>query len=255
MRVRRTTLAVETARRLLERRARIGESVRQMRRKRRWSQRELGRRTGLGRLVIGRLERGEGTLDVERLERISVAFGVPLAVGFDRDPHDEPADAGHLAMQELVLRLGRQAGFDRQFELATRPAEPWRSADVGLGSARQRVVIDAECWNTFGDVGAGARSSTRKVAELEQLALAAWGPPARAALVWVVRDTARNRELIARYPEIFARRFPGSSRAWVDALTMGSAVPTEPGLVWCDVRATRLFAWRKSGVRTAANAG
>lgn len=61
-----------------------------------------------------------------------------------------------------------------------------------------------------------------------------WGPSARAALVWVVRATARNRLLVARYPEVFATRFPGSSRAWVAALTAGGPIPTEPGLVWCD---------------------
>ena len=64
------------------------------------------------------------------------------------------------------------------------------------------------------------------------------------ATVWVVRATRRNRDLVARYPELFASRFTGSSRAWVQALTTGSAPPSDLGLVWCDVRATRLYAWR-----------
>jgi hypothetical protein len=55
-------------------------------------------------------------------------------------------------------------------------------------------------------------------------------------LVWVVRETARNRALLARYPEIFASVFTGSSRGWVLALTTGSEPPDEPGLVWCDCR-------------------
>ena len=45
-------------------------------------------------------------------------------------------------------------------------------------------------------------------------------------------------------PEVFASRFPGSSR--VEALTRGDPPPAEPGLVWCDVSATRLFAWRRA---------
>lgn len=244
MRVRRTALAVEAERRLRERRARIGAAVKQMRLKRHWTQNELGRRTGLGRLVIGRIERGDGVLDVERLERIAIAFGVPLAVGFDPDPHEEPADAGHLAIQELLLRVA-PSDLERGIEVATRPNEPWRSADVGLWSARWRVVIDAECWNTFGDIGAAKRSSTRKVAELEALAVARWGDGARGALVWIVRDTPRNRALIGRYEASFATFFSGSSKQWVDALTVGTEPPAKPGLVWCDVRATRLFAWRK----------
>jgi hypothetical protein len=44
---------------------------------------------------------------------------------------------------------------------------------------------------------------------------------------------------------VFASRFPGSSRRWVDALTTGTPPPRETGLVWCDVGATRLSEWRR----------
>jgi hypothetical protein len=157
-----------------------------------------------------------------------------------------PADAGHLAIQELVLRLARTAGAKRFFELATRPAEPWRSADVGMRVDRHRCLVLCECWNTIGDVGAAARSTARKVAEAEQLAVVTGGEkPYRIASCWVVRATRRNRELVGRYPEVFAARFPGSSAGWLAALTRGDEPPTEPGLVWCDVAATRVFAWRR----------
>jgi hypothetical protein len=145
----------------------------------------------------------------------------------------------------LTLRIGRAAGYSGTFELATRPTEPWRSGDVGLASARYRRLILVECWNTIGDIGAAVRSSTRKHAELRDLAVARWGLGGTTHLLWIVRATARNRALIARYPEVFARRFPGSSRQWADALTRGTMPPDEPGLVWCDVAATRLFAWRR----------
>ena len=95
-------------------------------------------------------------------------------------------------------------------------------------------------------------SPERKLAELEQAAVGRWGEEARAALVWVVRDSARNRALVARYPEVFAARFPGSSRAWVKALAEGGPVPADPGLVWCDLRRGRLYAWRRE-VRQAAD--
>ena len=111
----------------------------------------------------------------------------------------------------------------------------------------QRVLIIEECWNSFGNINAGVRSTRRKVAEAEQLAVALGGArPYRVAVCWILRDTRRNREILARYPEVFASVFTGSSRAWVAALTQGGAeIPTEPGLVWCDVRATRVFAWRR----------
>lgn len=217
-----------------------------MRRRRRWTQAGIASRAGLGRGVIARMERGEVRLDLEQLERVAIVLGVSLNVSLGRDSREDVADAGHLAMQELVLGRGRAAGFDRQFELATRPNEPWRSIDVALGSAARRLAIEVECWNTIGDIGAAVRSSWRKLAELEQLAVGRWGADARASLVWVVRDTARNRALVARYPEVFAARFPGSSRDWVQALTAGGPVPNDAGLVWSDLQHGRIYAWRRS---------
>jgi hypothetical protein len=103
-----------------------------------------------------------------------------------------------------------------------------------------------ECVNVFGTVNASIRSSDRKRAEAEELAVAiGHGRTYTVHQVWVVRASQRNREIVARYPEIFTARFTGSSHAWVRALTEGTAPPNEPGLVWCDVKATRLFAWRR----------
>jgi transcriptional regulator with XRE-family HTH domain len=249
---RRPVLITEAERRWRERRARLGGDIRAARVRRKWTQAELARRAGVGRSAIGRAERGTGSLDLEALERIAVALSVPLVIAFGRDPRDEIADAGHLAMQEFVIGLARRAGFTTAFELPTRPSEPWRSTDVALGDPARRVLIDAECWNTFGDVGASTRSSSRKLAELDQIAVGRWGPDARAATVWVVRSTARNHALIARYPEVFATRFTGSSTAWVRALAEGGEVPTEPGLVWCDLATDRLHAWRRPTVSEKA---
>lgn len=244
MRKRRGNIALEAARRWQERRIKIGGDVRSMRLLRRWTQGDLSERAGIGRMMVVRIEAGTAAFDAEVLERLGTAFGVPVHLGFGRDSLDDVADAGHLAMQELALRLGRLGGFETQFELPTRPHNPRHSADCALADDRRKVAILDECWNTFGDIGAAARSSSRKVAELEELVAHRWGGEGRVSSVWTVRDTARNRSIVARYPEVFRSRFPGSSAAWVRALTAGGDVPKEPGLVWCDVKATRIFAWR-----------
>lgn len=144
---------------------------------------------------------------------------------------------------------GRPAGYRGLAELPTKPNEPWRSIDVVLlDDARRRLAV-VECWNSIGDIGAATRSSNRKLAEAEALAAARWGERSHVVgPVWVVRATARNRALVARYPEVFAARFPGSSAAWVRALIAGGEPPRLPGLVWASVGGTRLFAWpRRSG--------
>ena len=132
-------------------------------------------------------------------------------------------------------------------ELPTRPADPWHSVDVALRDDTHRVLILAEAWNTFGDLGAAIRSTHRKWAEAEELAvmLGRDGAPYLLATVWVVRATAANRALIARYPHLFAATFDGASRPWTSALTGGGPPPARPGLVWFDSSTHRLMAWRR----------
>jgi len=191
-----------------------------------------------------------GSLSVDVWQRAFLAVGRRLLLEASRDPSEEPADVGHLRIQELVLRVGRATGYAGTFELATRPADPSRSSDVALRSDRRRVLLLVECWDTIGDIGVAARSTAKKVAEAQALAIAIGdGDPFAVGACWVVRATKRNRALVAHYPEVFAARFPGSSLGWVDALTAGSKPPTDPGLIWCDVGSTRLFVWRRIQAR------
>jgi transcriptional regulator with XRE-family HTH domain len=224
-----------------------GAKVRSARHRRGWTQRELGRRTDLSQQTISRIERGDGaTLSLVAWQRVAAVLGLPLRLQLGRDPLEETADAGHLGIQELLLRLGRRTGRDRRFELSTRTTARTGWVDVGLVDHRLRCLILLECCNLMGDIGASARSSDRKLAEAEALAIAlGQGEPYSVHVCWVMRDTRRNRELLARYPVLFTSRFPGSSRRWVEALTVGGEPPAERGLVWCDLRATRLFAWRQ----------
>ena len=247
----RTRLAGDAERANREQLARLSAEVRNARHRRHLTQAALGTRVGLSQSAISRAERGlGGGLTVDAWQRIAIALGITLRINLQRDPLAETADAGHLAMQELVLRLGRTAGYRGLVELPTKPAEPWRSIDVALLDDTRRRLTVVECWNTIGDIGAAARSSTRKRAEAEDLATARWGERDHAvALVWVVRATTRNRALVARYPQVFASRFPGSSARWVMALTTGEEPPDEPGLVWASVDATRIFAWRRAPTR------
>ena len=194
------------------------------------------------------MERGDGaTLSIAAWQRMAIVLDLPYEIKLGRDAREETTDAGHLALQELVLRLGRAAGYGRTFELPTKPSNPQLSTDVGLVDHTHRRLVLVECVNSFGDVGAATRSSDRKAKEAEGLAISlGHGEPYAVHVCWVVRNTRRNRELLARYPEIFASRFTGSSRAWVRALVTGEEPPQALGLVWSDAKATRLFDWRRS---------
>lgn len=244
---RRSELLVEADREVARLTAALGSEVRTTRRERHLTQEQLAALVGVDRSWISKVERGLGGSAPLRLwVALGSTLSRRLSASLARDPQTAPADAGHLAIQELLLRLARATGRSRFVELATRPSDPARSSDVVARDDRARVIILQEAWNSIGDIGAGLRSSARKTADADGAAGLAGSDngPYRVASCWVVRATAHNRALVARYPEVFGTAFPGSSTAWVRALTTAAAPPVEPGLVWCDVAATRLFAWR-----------
>ena len=225
--------------------ATLGGTVRASRRARCITLEALAARIGLSRARLAEIERGDGGgAPLAIWIALGIALERPLAVAFTR-PLDEPrgtADAGHLQIQEHVLGLARATGRPGTFEVPTRPIDPARSTDVGIRDSGHHVRILAECWNTFGDLGAAVRATNRKTAE----AAATW-PQERIATVWIVSASATNRRLLARYPHILAAAFPGSSQRWVRALAGGAAPPTEPGLVWFDPSTGRLTAHRRAG--------
>jgi transcriptional regulator with XRE-family HTH domain len=229
----------------------LGREVRASRARKSMTQRDLSAKVRISQTALSRIERGRGDrTPLQTWIALGIALGQPLAVAFSR-PLGEPrglADAGHLEIQEHTLRLARLTGRHGTFELPTRPTDPARSTDVGLRDDRHRVLIQVECWNTFGDLGAAVRATHRKAAEASAHAIATMvgdAAPYRVATVWVVRATAANRALIARYPHLFATTFDGSSRRWTSAMTDGGAPPTRPGLVWFDSSSRRLIAWRR----------
>ncbi len=229
----------------------LGRAVRAGRVRLHISQAQLAVRVGVHQSRISRIELGHGgPVPLALWVALGVALGRPLAISFTRPLGEarEPADAGHLAMQERLLELARTTGRSGTFELPTRPADPRRSIDVCVRDRRYRVLLVQEAWNTFGDLGAAIRSTNRKVAEAAVLAATIDdGPPFRVATIWIVRPSAANRMLVGRYPQIFGAAFPGPSRAWASALTTGTAPPREPGLVWLDPASGRISEWRRAG--------
>jgi transcriptional regulator with XRE-family HTH domain len=228
--------------------ATLGREARVTRRVRRLTQASLGEKVGLSQSEISHLERGHGArTTLETWVAIGIALDRPLAVTFSRDVADRvPQDAGHLAAQELILRLAAKAGRSGTFELATRPSSPALSVDVGLIDRATATLILVEIWNRLDDLGAAVRNTDRKVAEMTDLANA--GPrPRHVVECWVLVDNAANRGIVRRYPSVLRTRFPGSSHAWARALSDGTPPPAAPGLVWADTHSGRITAVRTRG--------
>jgi transcriptional regulator with XRE-family HTH domain len=151
--------------------ASLGRDTRSTRQRRRLTQAELGSRVGLSQSEISHLEsgHGEGT-SMATWTAIGMALGRPLSIGFSRDVVAAPHDAGHPAAQELVLSLAATHGRVGSLELPTRASKSSLSIDVCLPDKRDQVLIVVEIWNRLDDLGAAARSMSRKTAEAMTLA-------------------------------------------------------------------------------------
>lgn len=193
------------------------------------TQEALAARVAISRPRLSDIEAGDGAgVPLETWFAVAKALGLYLRFEFGRDPQQELRDAGHLDIQELVVRVAAAGGWRAEWESRSR----FRSIDVRLSQAERVVVV--ECWNTFGDLGEAIRSSDYKIRDIGE-----------AGLLWVVRDTRANREMLGRYGGLLDSRFRGSSVAWLHCLRLGGQMPKEAGLVWCDVRSTRLYARRR----------
>lgn len=63
----------------------LGERVRELRKEREWSQKELAKRTGMSQPSIARFEAGGTTPTLSVLDRIARAFGMNLRIDITPD--------------------------------------------------------------------------------------------------------------------------------------------------------------------------
>lgn len=201
------------------------------------------------------MERGGGArASIERWSCLAAAVGEQFVGFLERAPGaDRPRDIEHLRRQSALVDLAVVGGWEALPELAI-DSGPGRSRSIDVALVRRSTgeAVVAEIWDWFDDVGSSFRGLDAKVSALGVRLAAVSTPSAvhgstaaangvergpfwRVSGLFVVRDTRRNRSLVAQLKPLFAARFSGSSVDWIRAILNPSApVPDGPGLVWSD---------------------
>ena len=214
----------------------LGRSLRQARTDHGLTQAVAAEVAGLAQSCWSGLERGGGAgVSLRVWERAGDAVHADLRAYLERATGaDAPRDAVHLKHQELLARIATRAGWTVDPELSLGEAGV---ADLVLRRTAEVALI--EVWTWFADVGESFRSWDRKLERISAV-----GDEAMTGC-WVIRATRRNRELVHAHRTIFAARFPGSSAAWLSALTeRARPMPARPAILWVSVDGSRVFAQR-----------
>lgn len=211
------------------------------------------------------MERGGGArASIETWSCLAAAVGEQFVGFLERAAGaDRPRDIEHLRRQSALIELAAVGGWEGLPELAL-DSGPGRSRSIDVALVRRSTgeAVVVEIWDWFDDVGSSLRGLDAKVSALEvRLAAASTTSPVHGSTaaangverrpswrvygLFVVRDTRRNRSLVAQLGPLFAARFSGSSIAWIRAILNPSVpVPDRPGLVWSDSTGTSLRAAR-----------
>ena len=121
------------------------ESVKRIRNERGLSQRELAKRAGLNTVTLVRLEKGVGSPQVDTLEKLAEALGVPIVAFFDEEPADPKAQAPLQQPDLDAAAVGQEEETERRLARLERHVEGIRVIAKGLdpeGSVIDRMTAE-----------------------------------------------------------------------------------------------------------------
>lgn len=204
---------------------RFGLSIRALRRRRGWTQAELGRRARASRSSISRAERGEGDrLSARALARITDALGARLLlrVLWQGEELDRLLDAAHARLVEAVL--SRLAG------------DSWLAVpEVTFLVQRERGAIDILAWHAHTasllvvevksvvpDVQATLAGIDRKARLAPSIARDRGWAAGSVSRLLVLPDDRTARRRVDAFAVTFGRAFPARTvavRRWLRSPT------------------------------------
>ncbi|MEX1156736.1 MAG: helix-turn-helix domain-containing protein, partial [Chloroflexota bacterium] len=133
----------------------VSRSVRFLRRRQAWRQRDLGDRADVSRQMVSRIESGAiAAVTIASLDRVATALGATMHVElrWRGEQLDRLMDASHAALQELVVRALRTTGWTSEVEVSFNWYGDRGRCDAVAFHPGTRTLLIVEAKTRLGDV-------------------------------------------------------------------------------------------------------
>jgi transcriptional regulator with XRE-family HTH domain len=193
----------------------VGRGIRALRIRRRWTQDELGRRAGVSRGVVARLEQGGGdAVTLRKLGRVAAALGarVHVRLSWNGEGLDRLLDARHAATVDQVLEHLRRAGWTAAAEVSFNSFGERGAIDVLAFHGPSRTLLVVEVKSVIPDIQAMLATLDRKVRLAPQIARMRGWNATSVSTVLVVTDSRTSRRRVDAVRATFDAALP--DRGW-----------------------------------------
>lgn len=192
---------------------RIGLAIRALRRRRRWTQTELGAHARCSRSEISRIERALDS-DLLRLERVLAALGARLSVRvlWQGEELDRVLDRDHASLAEQMIMLLTRHGWASVPEATFQVYGERGSIDILAWHPVSRILLVIEIKSVVPDVQATLSGVDRKARLAPTLARDRNWKVAGIARLLVLPDDRTARRRLGQFGATFDRAFPARTR-------------------------------------------
>ena len=198
---------------------RLGASVRYLRIRRAWRQRDLAERAGVSQSAVSRIERGHLAgmrLDLIRAVAAAVDLRVDVVGRYRGGDLDRMLASGHSALHETVARhLGTRPGWRFASEVSFAIYGDRGVMDLLAWHERHRALLVIELKTEFVDMNELIGTLDRKRRRAAEVARArGWLANASSVSVWViVSDSSTNRRRAREHVAMLRMAYPLDGRA------------------------------------------
>ena len=233
---------------------RIGRSVRALRLRRGWRQRDVAAAAGTSRSTIGRIEAGQAQgVPLATLEAVATALGARIEIDlrWHGEGLDRLLDAGHAALVECVVRHLRRAGWDTAVEASFAIYGERGSIDVLAHEPRSGLILVVEVKSVIPDVQATIHALDRKARLAPVIARDRGWSCAGVGRLLVIGESRTTRRRLAEHAAVWSSAFPErgwAARRWLSDPTAPRAARPFSGL-WILATAHRAGDPAGSGIR------